>query len=233
MVRKPLAAALVAALCSGCGSGTPTQNAAVRAPKKVYVEWDATGAVNTVPAYKQEVISLIQQVAAGDGEVFAAVLDGQPITTASVASRNFAEVPPETEPQERPAINQAVATGFARNFIATCTTHEVVAGSGQLQGLALAAATSGVSEVYMWSDGVVNEPANNFDLTTASAQELNAEIAQWKPKLTGLKGMTVVVVGAGRGAHRLITAERAHQLFQAVVEGNGGTLVWVPTLAQR
>jgi hypothetical protein len=233
MARSLLAAVAVAAFCcSGCGSGqTATAGSPVR--PKVFVLWDATGATNSSLSYKQELISTIQHVAAEDGEVWAAVLDGQPITTAAITARNFGEAPPGAQAQERSEINQAVAEGFARNFIATFTKPEVVRGSGQLQGLLIASRTSGVTEIVMWSDAIVNEPNDRFDLSTATVPELNAEIAHWKPRFAGLKGTTVVVVGIGRAVHHVVTVERAHRLFQALVAGNGARLIWVPTLAQR
>jgi hypothetical protein len=231
MTRVLLVAVVVAALwCSGCGSGQPTSAGSPVHPK-VFVLWDATGATNAIPSYKQELISTIQHVAAEEGEVFAALLDGQPITTAAITARNFGEAPPDTQPQERPAINQAVAEGFARDFVATFVTPEAVHGSGQLQGMLIASRTPGVTEILMWSDAVVNEAG--FDLSNAGIPELEAEIAHWKPQFAGLKGKTVVVVGVGRGVHRVVTVELAHRLFQALVAGNGARLIWVPTLAQR
>ena len=90
-----------------------------------------------------------------------------------------------------------------------------------------------MSEIILWSDAVSNEPADRFDLSHASVAELEAEIARWKPRLVAVKNKTVVIVGVGRGAHRVVTVERAHRLFRELVEGNGGRLVWLQTLAQR
>jgi hypothetical protein len=231
MTRMLLVAVVIAALwCSGCGSGQPT-SAGNPAHPKTFVLWDATGAINTIPSYKQELISTIQHVAAEREEIFAAVIDGQPITTAAITARNFGEAPPDTQPQEQPAINQAVAEGFARDFVATFAKPETVRGSGQLQGLLIAAGTPGVHEIIMFTDAIVNEAG--FDLTYATPAELAAEVARWKPKLASLKGKRVVVIGAGRGVHRVVTVEHAYQLFHALVEGNDGKLEWLMTGAQR
>jgi hypothetical protein len=231
MTRMYLVAALVAVLMlSGCGGGSKTAGNTTH--PKVFIEWDDSGFTRFAQSYKDEIVGAIHRIAAANGEIFAVVLDGQPITTASITERNFAEAPPGAEPQEMPAINQAVAEGFAKKFIATLTEHETVLGSGQLQGLRIAANTPGVTEIILWSDGVVNEPNDGFDLTTATAQDVATEIKRWMPTLAALRGKRVVVVGVGRGAHHVITVERAQRLCRAVVEGNGGHLVWTQTLAQ-
>jgi hypothetical protein len=232
MVRCILASAVVAALlCSGCGAGQ-SRSSLDPQPRRTLLEWDAAGATSTDPSYKQELIKTIQHIAAERGEVFAVVLDGQPITTAEIKARNFAESPPGVEAQNLPAVSQAVATGFARDFIATLTRPEAIPGSGELQGLLLASHTPRISEIYLWSDSVVDEPGG-LNLYNASMAEIEAETARWKAKLTGLKNVTVVIVGGGHGIRNLQTVSRAHRLFREVIEDNGGHLVWTPTLAQR
>jgi hypothetical protein len=229
MPRKLLAAAAVVLACAGCGSSHQSSGSG-DLPPRTFVQWDATAAVNFFPQYKTELINVIQHVAAERGQVFAAVIDGQPITTANIASRNFAEKLPDGEEPESSVV-EAAGDDFAHQFTANCTTREVVRGSGQLQGLLIAADTPGVREVVMFTDGIVNE--NGFDLSDATPSELQGEIARWKPKLTALKNMTVVLVGVGRGVHQVATVEAARHLFHEVVEGNGGHLQWLQTLAQR
>jgi hypothetical protein len=93
MARVFLAVAVAAALvCSGCGSDQTATNGSAT-PPKVFIEWDATGATNTIPSYKTELITTIQHLAAEHDEVLAAVLDGQPITTASVSVGSLRDVP--------------------------------------------------------------------------------------------------------------------------------------------
>lgn len=231
MTKMFVVAAVAAALmCGGCGSD-PTNHAGPR-PPKVFVEWDETGATNTVPTFKHELATVIERVAVVPGEVLAAVIDGQPITTANITTSNFAEPLPEGKKPESIYI-KARAEGFVYNLMKTLSQRETVRGSGQLQGLRVAANTPGVTEIVMFSDGIVNEPEGGFDLSTASAQELEHEISRWKPLLAGLRGKSVTIAGVGRGVHWVATVERAERLFQALVEGNGARLVWTPTLAQR
>lgn len=220
--------AAVGLALSGCGAGQSSDSP--HPSRRIMIEWDATGATNRIAGYRSELKNELVHDAVERDYVFAAVLDGQPVTTASVVAHDFAQPPPETEGEEAAEDDAAFAEGFAHNLAASAG-RETVTGSGQLQGLLVAVHTPGIGEVFLWSDGVVNEPG--FDLSTASDAELDAEIARWKPKLVGLRGVTVVVVGVGRGVGKVATVERAHRLFFAIVNGNGGHLVWTPTLAQR
>jgi hypothetical protein len=232
MPRKFLAIGVAVALaCGGCASGQPTSSRSADPPTaRTFVEWDATGAINHIANYKTELTSVIQHVADVRGEIFAAVIDGQPITTANITDRNFAAPLPDGEEPESSTIESA-GDGFAYTFAASCTNHETVRGSGQLQGLLVAADTPGVHEIIVFTDAIVNE--RGFDLSTATPSELAAEIARWKPRLAILKNKKVVLVGVGRGVHSVVTVERAHHLFHEIVEGNGGRLEWLQTLAQR
>jgi hypothetical protein len=236
MNRKPfVAGAVVAVLAvSGCGTSQPIRNSKADPPSHhVFVEWDETGATATDPSYREEVVDLIEHAARQHGEVLAVVLDGQPITTADIEHRDFAEPPPEGA-EDTEALIESIASGFAHELLTQAARPEEVRGSGQLQGLQIAATTPGVGEIILWSDGIVNEPADHFDLSDANQQEIQTEIALWSPKLTALKNKTVVIVGVGRGVHEVITVEHAHRFFQVLVEEDaGGDLIWTPTLAQR
>ncbi|HUA74354.1 MAG TPA: hypothetical protein VL988_06325 [Solirubrobacteraceae bacterium] len=233
MTRPFLVGFAIAALAlSGCGADQSTDPPRDGA-RRVMNLWDATGATSRIASYRTELTNTIVKEAADHDDVFVAVLDGQPVTTAGLRDHNFAQAPPEMEGEEAAKANQAFAAGFAHQFIASFGAREAVAGSGQLEGLELAARTPHVAEVMLWSDGIVNERGDGFDLSTASANEVTAEIARWKPKLAGLHDVTVVIVGVGRGVHHLATVEEAHRLFTGLVDGNGGHLVWTPILAQR
>ncbi len=220
--------AAVGLALSGCGAGQSSDPP--HPSRRIMIEWDATGATNRITGYREELKNELVNDAAEHDYVFAAVLDGQPVTTASIVAHDFAQPPPDTEGEEAAEDNASYAEGVAHNLV-TSAGRETVAGSGQLQGLLVAARTPGVGEVVLFSDGIVNEP--NFDLSTADGLTLNTEIKRWKPKLVGLRGVTVVVVGVGREVGKIVTVERAHRLFAALVDGNGGHLVWTPTLAQR
>ncbi len=226
-------AGAVSLTLAACGTTTTTNNAASVQPTKIVVEWDGSGFNRFANLYKEEVTAVMQELAAQKDEVMTTVLDGQPITTAGFITINFADSlhKEEVEKEQEPETKQAIAAGLVKTLIANAK--EVVRGSGQLQGLELAAETPGVTRIYQWTDGVINEPANRFSLTGATESQVTAEIRQWQPRLTGLRGKTVMIIGVGRGVNQVTTVERAHRLFRAVVEGkNGGHLVWTPTLAQ-
>lgn len=237
MNRKLAVAAVIASLMlAACGGTTTTQPVTqarlTKAQTKVVIEWDGSGFARFANLYKEELTALIQKLAAHHDDVLSVVLDGQPITTAKITTTDFASSlsQEEVEKEEEPEDKQAIAKGLATTLIARAK--ETVPGSGQLQGLELAANTPGISRVYQWTDGIVNEPSNHFNLTSATQTQIAAEIRQWHPHLKGLKGKTVVIIGAGQGVHAVSTVERAHQLFNALVNGNGGHLVWTQTLAQ-
>ena len=231
MSLKTLVAGALAAALAVCGCGA---SHAKRDPKRlgqphVLIAADKTGATAVDPEYKNEITALIERLAKEHADVDAVALDGQPLTTGAVESRNFAEPPPEGV-EDTEALEEAVGSGFAHNFLEHAAEPENVHGSGQLQGLKLAAGLH-VSEVDMWTDGIVNEA--DFDLTRASSAEVQSEIARWKPQLRQLAGKTVVLIGVGRGVHEVATVERAHELFTALVTGDGGHLVWAHTLSTR
>jgi hypothetical protein len=234
MVRCIRAGIVAVALAlGGCAAGQSITDPPQQTASRRVVLWDETGATSRIASYRTELAKTIVHDAGEGDDVFAAALDGQPVTTADLREHNFAQAPPETEGEEAREDNEAFAEGFARQFMASIPARERVVGSGQLQGLELAAHTPHVAEVTLWSDGIVNEPSDGFDLSTASASEVTAEVARWKPKLAGLHDVTVAIVGVGRGVHHLATVEEAHRLFSGLVDGNGGHLVWTPVLAQR
>jgi len=230
--KSLVAAVAVSLMLAACGTTTTTNNVTHPNPTKVVVEWDGSGFSRFANLYKEEVTAVIQKLAAQEDEVLTSVLDGQPITTGSFTTTNFADSlqKEEVEKEEEPETKQAIAAGLAKTLIARAK--EIVPGSGQLQGLELAANTPGVARIYQWTDGVVNEPSNHFSLTGASESQVTAEIRQWQPRLRGLKGKTVVIIGVGRGVNQVTAVERAHRLFRALVEGNGGQLTWTPTAEQ-
>lgn len=238
-MARPLAVgAVVAALIGGvCGCGQSTTSSSdppagdPPSPRATLLEWDKTGATSSDRVYRDELAEAVAKIASERGEVLAVALDGQPLTTAEIEHRNFAQPPPEGSGVDTALLNEAVAHGFARRFLARARRPEEVVGSGQLQGLELASALPAVTEVILWSDAVVNEAG--FNLTSATTAEVHAEVARWRPKLAGLRNKTVVIVGGGRGVHQVVTVERARQLFHELVGGSGGHLIWTPTLSQR
>lgn len=226
-------AAILSIALAACGTTSTVTPARLAKPQtKVVVEWDGPGFGRFARLYEEEMIALMQRLAADKDYVLTAVLDGQPLTTAKITATNFASSLKEEgiEKREETEAKQAIAEGIVKTLIAHAKA--IVPGSGELQGLELAANTPNVSEIYQWTDAVVNEPDGHFDLTSANNNQLAAEIAKWRPRLAGIRNKTVVVVGVGHGVGQAKTVERAHHLYRAVIEGNGGHLVWTQTLGQ-
>ncbi len=201
------------------------------------IEWDGSGFSRYASLYKEELTVLMQKLAVDEDKVMTVVLDGQPVTTAHVHKNNFRATPEEKSEseenkEEEGETNKETAIEVADQLLARAK--EIVPGSGQLEGLELAATTPRISEIYLWTDGVVNEPSDHFNLTDASNRRIAEEIARWRSRLKGLKGKTVTMVGVGQGVHSSLTVERAHRLFETLIEGEGtgGHLHWVQALNQ-
>jgi hypothetical protein len=211
MRRKSLiAVAVLGLLLGGCGAVKPPDP-----PTKVFVAWDDSGFSRFVRSYETEVVEAVQKLAAEHDEVLGVVMDGQPLTTADISRQYFSPTGPEEDAEERSESLATMAAEFAKKLIHV--QPETVAGSGQLQALELAAGIPGVSKILMWTDAIVNEPANHFNLTNASQSEIEAEIRHWQPRLRALNGKQVELIGVGHGVHSVATVERAKRLFKAIV----------------
>lgn len=182
--------------------------------------------------YQAEMSAVTGLVAAHGGRVLAAVADGQPLTTARIVTADFGR---RSVAMDDPAVierfNQAKAIGLTGRLKRLLRRGEAVSGSGQLEALAVAANTPSLRSVVFWTDGIVNEP-DGFNLTRASAGETAAEMRRWVPRLRGLRGRTVVMLGVGRGVHRAETVERAQRLLAGLAHADHFRLFWAQSLDQ-
>jgi hypothetical protein len=228
--HKALAGIATASLLvAGCGETLITVRSPIARPAKVFIAWDGSGFGQYAKNYQEEIVTAVQEFAAHRDEVFGAILDGQPLTTAQLKRRDFS-VPVDAEEgllAERQLID-AIASGFVAKLLKR--EPERVQGSGQLQGLQVAAGIAGVNTILMWTDAIVNEPLRHFNLTSASDEEIRSEIGYWHPRLKALRGKRVVLIGVGRGIESVATVERAKRMFETLVEGDGGELEWLTVL---
>ena len=182
--------------------------------------------------YEGEMAAVTQVVAAQRGRVLASVADGQPLTTARILSADFAAAPPGgSDPALLARFNQAKATGISRRLKRLMRSSQTVKGSGQLEALAVAANTPSLHAVVFWTDAVVNE-AGGFNATSASRSDVSSQIRLWAPRLRGLQGRTVVLLGVGRGVHRSETVRLARVLFAGLARAAGFRLRWAQSLEQ-
>jgi hypothetical protein len=233
-------ALILALIASGCG-GTeahPPEGAvplsSLAAPGRTTFElFDISSFRRYHADYSDDMSAVTQAVADRRGRLLFSVIDGQPITTARVLSEDFSRLPPGVpDPDLIGRFNQAKALALRSKLTRRIEgSHEAVSGSGILEGLEVAAGTPGLRSIVCFTDGVVNEP-DGFNVTNASPSEVDSEIQRWTGRLHALRGVTVVLVGAGRGVHRSETVDRSHRLFGGISRAVGARLIWTQTLAQ-
>jgi hypothetical protein len=93
-------------------------------------------------------------------------------------------------------------------------------GSDQLAALERASENRRLARLVMWSDFVVND--GDFKLKDASQQEIRAVAKRWTGRVHDLAGVTVLAIGAGRGARDDQLARNAEELMRLVVHGVHG-----------
>jgi hypothetical protein len=88
-------------------------------------------------------------------------------------------------------------------------------GTNWLGALETASRVKRLREVWLFSDLV--QEADGVDLTTpVRADELSAIAVTWGPRMVGLRGLVVHVVGSGQGVYRQRAADRGEQLMGAL-----------------
>ena len=229
--RRHLVVPLLLMVVTGCGGDPP----AARHTPVTMILWDCSGSFTKHGRqYLPDIATITAEVT--DGRLVGATVDGKPVATiaANMISVNLAKVAPEAEDAGiGGAVRQAKALGFARRFRARASRcRPSVRGSALLQALQLASRTPGVEAVWLFSDGLENDPARGFNPATATRAELQAEAKRWISRLRGLAGVRVSVIGAETGTPSVHRGERSRRLFVRVMNGVDARLTWQPTLAQ-
>lgn len=232
-----LMALTVAVMLGGCGRTEEARNTTATGQGRVTWElFDCSGFRRFAADYVPDLLTVAKHVAAQDppGKLAFACVDGQPLTNARVTTVDFGTRPQgaDLDPGIVADLNRAKAEGLKTDFEARIKAGRHDDGSGLLQGLKFAADQPGLARVYFWTDGEVRDREGGFNLPTATAPEIEAQVKHWAPRLAGLRGVQVVLVGGGRGAQNQETALKAEQLFRALLKAVGGELVWTPTLGQ-
>jgi hypothetical protein len=225
---------------AGCGAqpvtpsaiGSLADRALAASGRTTFLLVDGSSFRRFAPDYRADMTAVIGDVAARRGRVLAAIADGQPLTTARILTADFDAAPiGASDPSVAARFHQAKAIGLAGRLTRLVRNGQVVRGSGQLEALAVAANTPSLRTVVFWTDAVVNEP-DGFTVTGATRQDVDRQVRRWAPRLRGLHGRTVVLLGVGRGVHRRATVERAHRLFAGLARAAHFRLFWAQSLAQ-
>lgn len=233
---------------SGCGGGGTGAQRTTTAPEHVgrnvpvvFLLFDCSGFRRIAPEFEPDLVKVAEDAARHRQKLEFACVDGTPLTTARVLTVDFSRLPgadvnPEVadvDDETFQQVNLARAQSLRPEFHLRIMHGRETVGSGLLEGLVLPAQQANVVRIVFWTDAEVRDPDDGFNLPTATPAEMRAEVRRWIPRLRGLAGRTVVVVGAGRGAQTQATALKAKRLFTALIDrGVHGHLVWTRTLDQ-
>jgi hypothetical protein len=171
-----------------------------------------------------EMVSIAQDSAAKEHVLWAGCFAGGPLRKLRWKVRvDFGEYAPGIHPGTPLAenVNQARALGLRgrlRKLI--LNTKQTVKGSGQLEALEVAAQAPSLSRVFLFSDAAIHEPEVP-ELFTASEAEIRQAVAHWAPRLSGLRGKRLVMIGVGLGEHNSKSVRAGRMLFGLLAERIG------------
>jgi hypothetical protein len=113
-------------------------------------------------------------------------------------------------------LNLAMALGL-RGKLRTMVleTPDTVPGSGQLEALEVASEAPNVGRVFLLTDAAIHEPEVP-ELNTASRAELRETVDLWAPRLRGLRGVELTMLGAGYGVHNSASVRAGRFLFRSL-----------------
>jgi hypothetical protein len=118
-------------------------------------------------------------------------------------------------------LNEARALGLRRRLaMMVRKTPRQAPGSGQLEALELAGQTPEIGRVFLFTDALIVEP-EGISLSTATAVQIRQTIDRWAPRLRGLRGVQLTLIGVGYGAHNSRSVRNAEQLFRGLARRVG------------
>lgn len=118
-------------------------------------------------------------------------------------------------------VNQAQALGLKRKLRTMVEdTPATVPGSGQLEALEVASEAPNVGRIFFLTDAAIHEPEVP-ELNEATETELRQAANRWAPRLHGLKGVELTMLGAGYGVHNSASVRHARFLFRELAKEVG------------
>jgi hypothetical protein len=210
---------LTLAVAAGCGEAPPTAGRGGGSVDLLF------GDCSSFRRYTQEFVPEMLAVAVNSARVrhvlWAACFDGAPMRTLEWSAKvDFGDLPKEVRHNPRLAdqYNLARALGLRRQLYAmVANTPERAPGSGQLEALEVAAQTPGLARVFMWTDGAINE-VDGVKLKTATRTQLEQTVLRWAPRLRGLSGADLHLIGVGRGTQSTSVVRNAEILFHELAQ---------------
>jgi hypothetical protein len=181
-----------------------------------------------------EMIAVALDSAADRRRLWAACFAGSPLRHLRwTVQIDFGRLPRTAtrNPAMADRINQARALGLQSKFEKIIhTTPRKAPGSGQLEALELAAQTAGVDRVFMFTDARIFEPGGVV-VGSLSRAGVEGTVDRWAPRLQGLGGVELVIVGGGLGAPSARAVRNARALFSRLAERVDAPLQWARSLS--
>lgn len=223
------AAALVAlALLGGCGASGGGATAAQGPPKLWVALMDCSASFRGFAhEYLDDFRALAQQAASAQVLLSYGCVAGRALNGAAPKTIDFspggALAQAGGNATMRRELGLARASGAAADMAKLLHGHNY-GGSDQLAAIERASGNRQLARIVMWSDFIVHDGAFSLTPATSDAQ-IRRVAAQWIPRMGhGLRGVTVLAIGAGRGASGDEIARRAELLMRSVVQGAGGRI---------
>ena len=238
-VPRLLAAILMTVVLAGCGSpqsNADRQAAAFLSAHRLDLLFaDCSGSYRQASeSFVPTMVEIAQNTAQARRILWAGCFDGAPMRMLVWNPQvDFGEIPSTLSgnPGLTNRFNQARALGLRGPLDTTIrTTPTRVPGSGQLEALELASLTSGVGRVYLFSDAEIHE-AGVPSMNTATPAQIAQTVKLWVPRLRGLKGVQLLLIGVGRGVHNAAAVRNAELLFRTIANDVGvASYSWSQTL---
>lgn len=171
-----------------------------------------------------QMVTIAKDSAAKEHVLWSGCFAGAPLRTLSwKPRRDFGEYPPGINPGTPLAdnFNQARAIGLRKELRwMVINTKATEPGSGQLEALEVAAQTPNVARVFFLTDAAIHEPEVP-ELYTASMGDLRRTIDLWAPRLRGLHGIELIMIGVGYGEHNSKSVRAGRFLLRGLAERVG------------
>jgi hypothetical protein len=237
---RPIATLLlvtvVAALLSACGNEQADHEDAFRNshPVDLLIPDCSASFRQTSKQLVPEMVTVTLDSARQKRVLWAGCFAGAPLRTLAWKPKiDFGDLPDSLNdnPTFVEHFNEARALGLRRKLAAMVRhTPRRAPGSGQLEALELASQTKGVGRVFLFTDALIVEP-EGLDLRTATPSDIHQAISLWAPRLTGLRGVELMLVGVGYGANNSRSVRNAARLFSGLAHRVGaGSFSWTQSL---
>jgi hypothetical protein len=180
--------------------------------------------------YVPQMIRIATSSALAERELWIACFDGAPLRTLrwdpQVDFGDVARAYPGNGSLTR-RVNVARALGLRRRIERMiATTPRRVRGSGQLEALEVAARTEDVGRVFMVTDAVIHQ-IDGVRLGHATDEDIDRTIARWRPRLTSLRRVQLIMIGVGLGTRQTRVVRKAERLFRGIARAIPvGRFVW-------